>query len=82
MVEEISTLRSKIVYENNWMKLREDKIQYSDGHQSIYGYVDKAEFFSDCRCAFRRLGANGGTVPISGAMSAMGIANGGMGRQT
>ncbi|MEE9426986.1 MAG: NUDIX hydrolase [Paracoccaceae bacterium] len=44
MTDEILTLGSKIVYENNWMKLREDNIRYPDGHESIYGYVDKPNF--------------------------------------
>ncbi|RRD21755.1 NUDIX hydrolase [Brucellaceae bacterium VT-16-1752] len=38
---EIKTLKSKIVYENRWMKVREDAIRYPDGSESIYGVVDK-----------------------------------------
>lgn len=38
---EIRTLETKVVYENHWMKVREDNIQYPDGSQSIFGVVDK-----------------------------------------
>lgn len=42
-------LESKIVYENPWLRLREDKVIRPDGNPGIYGVVDnfhltKAEF--------------------------------------
>lgn len=44
MSQEIETLNSKIVYENKWMAVREDAIQFPDGHQGIYGYIEKPNF--------------------------------------
>jgi ADP-ribose pyrophosphatase len=41
---EIMTLTSTIVYENRWMKVREDKIQRPSGQTGIYGVVEKADF--------------------------------------
>ncbi|HUN93619.1 MAG TPA: NUDIX hydrolase [Burkholderiaceae bacterium] len=41
---EIKTLSSKIVYENRWMKVREDAIERADGTRSIYGVVEKPDF--------------------------------------
>lgn len=41
---EIMTLASAIVYENRWMKVREDKIQRSSGQTGIYGIVEKTDF--------------------------------------
>lgn len=38
---EIITLKTKVVYENHWMKVREDDIRYPDGSESIYGVVHK-----------------------------------------
>ena len=38
---EIKTLGSRQVYENRWMKVREDRIVYPDGSESIYGVVEK-----------------------------------------
>ncbi len=39
----IKTLDSKIVYKNNWMSVREDKIERESGKQGIYGVVDKPD---------------------------------------
>ena len=38
------TLSSKMVYENPWMRLREDEAELPDGRTTIYGVVD----FGDC----------------------------------
>ena len=35
------TVQSKIVYENPWIKLTEDKVIRPDGKEGIYGYLDK-----------------------------------------
>ena len=35
---------SKIVYKNPWMKLREDEVEFPNGHEGIYSYVDKTDF--------------------------------------
>ena len=37
----ITTLSSREVYRNNWLRLREDKILRSNGKQGIYGVVEK-----------------------------------------
>lgn len=36
---EIKTLSSKIVYENKWMRVREDKIQPPSGAEGMFGVV-------------------------------------------
>jgi 8-oxo-dGTP pyrophosphatase MutT (NUDIX family) len=40
----IATLGSRIVYENRWLSLREDRIRRQDGSEGIYGVVDKPPF--------------------------------------
>lgn len=44
MTGRIETLSSKTVYENRWMKVREDAVRFSSGHEGIYGVVDKRDF--------------------------------------
>ena len=41
---EIKTLSSKVVYQNKWMRVREDAIQRASGAEGIYGLVDKPDF--------------------------------------
>ena len=41
---EIATLSTKTVYQNRWMKVREDIVQRRDGSQGIYGVVEKNDF--------------------------------------
>lgn len=43
-MKEIETLSSEIVYQNRWMRVREDKIRRPSGHEGIYGVVDKPDF--------------------------------------
>jgi 8-oxo-dGTP pyrophosphatase MutT (NUDIX family) len=40
----IGTLDSRLVYENRWMKVREDRTVLPDGSNGIYGYVEKPDF--------------------------------------
>jgi 8-oxo-dGTP pyrophosphatase MutT (NUDIX family) len=40
-VPSITTLSSREVYRNHWMRLREDQILRSNGKMGIYGVVDK-----------------------------------------
>ncbi len=40
----IKKLSTKIVYENKWMKVKEDEVEFSNGHKGIYGVVDKSDF--------------------------------------
>ena len=39
----ITTLSSREVYRNRWMRVREDEILRSNGQKGIYGVVDKDE---------------------------------------
>jgi ADP-ribose pyrophosphatase len=41
---DIETLSTRIVYENRWMRVREDAIRYRDGATGIYGVVVKSNF--------------------------------------
>lgn len=41
---DIEMIASKVVYENRWMKVKEDKIRRRDGSVGIYGFVDKPDF--------------------------------------
>jgi 8-oxo-dGTP pyrophosphatase MutT (NUDIX family) len=43
-IPDITTVRSRVVYENKWMKIREDQIRRKDGSLGIYGVVDKSDF--------------------------------------
>lgn len=43
-MSEITTLRSRVIYRNRWMELREDDIRYADGSTGIYGVVHKPDF--------------------------------------
>ena len=44
MPSDIKTLSSRTVYENRWMRVREDSIKRQDGSSGIYGVVEKADF--------------------------------------
>ena len=41
---EIQTTGTRIVYENRWMRVREDTIRRQDGSAGIYGIVEKPDF--------------------------------------
>lgn len=41
---DIETLGTRTVYENRWMRVREDSIRYRDGTTGIYGVVVKSNF--------------------------------------
>jgi ADP-ribose pyrophosphatase len=41
---DIETISTRIVYENRWMRLREDAIRYRDGSTGIYGVVVKPNY--------------------------------------
>lgn len=41
---EIETIDSRVVYQNRWLKVREDKIRRADGYEGVYGVVEKADF--------------------------------------
>jgi ADP-ribose pyrophosphatase len=41
---DIVTTGTRIVYENKWMRVREDAIRRRDGSSGIYGVIEKADF--------------------------------------
>jgi ADP-ribose pyrophosphatase len=41
---DIETLGTRLVYESRWMRVREDRIRYRDGSESVYGVVEKSDF--------------------------------------
>jgi hypothetical protein len=41
---DIETIGMRIVYENRWMRVREDEIRRRDGSSGIYGVVEKPDF--------------------------------------
>jgi len=41
---DIETLATRTVYENRWMRVREDEIRYRDGSTGIYGVVEKSNY--------------------------------------
>jgi len=42
--EDIETVSTRVVYENRWMRVREDAIRRRDGSSGIYGVVEKPDF--------------------------------------
>jgi 8-oxo-dGDP phosphatase len=40
----MQTIDTRQVYENPWMRVREDKIRRQDGSQGVYGVVDKPDY--------------------------------------
>ena len=40
----ITTLSSRIAYENPWTRVREDIIRRADGSQGLYGVVERSDF--------------------------------------
>ncbi|WP_414830491.1 NUDIX domain-containing protein [Alteromonas sp. H39] len=44
MGKEIDTLSSRVVYQNKWMTLREDRILRESGNEGVYSVVEKPDF--------------------------------------
>lgn len=44
MSHDITTLTSRIAYENPWLRVREDIIRRADGSQGLYGVVERSDF--------------------------------------
>jgi hypothetical protein len=40
----VRRIGSSLVYENQWMRVREDQIERADGSRGIYGVVEKDDF--------------------------------------
>ena len=43
-MHEIETVESRLVYENRWMRVREDAIRRQNGSMGTYGVVEKPDF--------------------------------------
>jgi ADP-ribose pyrophosphatase len=43
-MDEIKTLKTRLVYKNRWMSVREDQIRRQDGSLGTYGVVEKKDF--------------------------------------
>lgn len=41
---DIATIDMRVVYENRWMRVREDRVRRRDGSGGIYGIVEKPDF--------------------------------------
>ncbi len=41
-------LSSRLVYENRWLRLREDQVRRQDGSEGIYSVMERAEFAVIC----------------------------------
>jgi ADP-ribose pyrophosphatase len=44
MEADVTTTGSRLVYENRWMRIREDAIRRRDGSAGIYGVIEKVDF--------------------------------------
>jgi len=40
----IKQVASRLVYENRWMKVREDEVERLDGSRGIFGVIEKSDF--------------------------------------
>lgn len=43
-MDEITTLTTRIAYENRWLRVREDTIRRQDGSDGLYGVVERTDF--------------------------------------
>lgn len=41
---EITTLSSRIAYQNRWLRVREDIVRRQDGSEGLYGVVERSDF--------------------------------------
>ena len=41
---EVRRLSTRVVYENRWMRVREDRVRRPDGSDGVYGLVEKPDF--------------------------------------
>lgn len=44
MTHEIETLSSRVIYQNQWMTLKEDRIRRGDGNEGVYSTIEKPDF--------------------------------------
>jgi hypothetical protein len=43
-MSEIKTLSSQEIYSNQWMRLKEDRIERADGSHGVYSVIEKPDF--------------------------------------
>jgi 8-oxo-dGTP pyrophosphatase MutT (NUDIX family) len=48
MADAITRLSSRLVYENRWLRLREDQVRRQDGSEGIYSVLERTEFAVVC----------------------------------
>jgi 8-oxo-dGTP pyrophosphatase MutT (NUDIX family) len=48
MADAITRISGSIVYENRWLRLREDQVRRQDGSTGIYSVLERAEFAVVC----------------------------------
>jgi ADP-ribose pyrophosphatase len=48
MADAITRSSSRLVYENRWLRLREDQVRREDGSTGIYSVLERAEFAVVC----------------------------------
>jgi 8-oxo-dGTP pyrophosphatase MutT (NUDIX family) len=48
LADAITRLSSRLVYENRWLRLREDRVRRLDGSAGIYSVLERAEFAVIC----------------------------------
>jgi 8-oxo-dGTP pyrophosphatase MutT (NUDIX family) len=48
MADAISRISTRLVYENRWLRLREDQVRRRDGSEGIYSVLERAEFAVIC----------------------------------
>jgi ADP-ribose pyrophosphatase len=48
MTEAITQLSTRLVYENRWLRLREDRVRRLDGSEGIYSVLERADFAVIC----------------------------------
>ncbi len=48
MADAITRLSSRRIYENRWLRLREDRVRRLDGSEGIYSVLERAEFAVIC----------------------------------
>jgi 8-oxo-dGTP pyrophosphatase MutT (NUDIX family) len=44
VTDAITQLATRLVYENRWLRLREDRVRRMDGSEGIYSVLERAEF--------------------------------------
>lgn len=48
MPDAITWLSTRLIYENRWLRLREDRVRRLDGSEGIYSVLERAEFAVIC----------------------------------